>query len=264
MRKETTQITFFLVVTSLLIFVLAAFIIFILLLYKKNQAQYYNNLAAIKTEFEKTILNTELEIQEQTMLLIAREIHDNIGLSLSTAKLHLNAINWGDLQHAQTKVKDAISLTGKAIQDMSSLTKKLNTDYIKDNGLLQAIKMLWQDMEKISNIKATYTVTGETTFMEGQKELVIFRIIQEALNNSIKHAEAAHISLQLLYNKEEFIAIIKDDGIGFNTYLQAEGTGLKNIRQRTKMIHGACHITSALQQGTTIQITIPYLYHEQN
>jgi two-component system, NarL family, sensor kinase len=258
MGAEKYQILIFLFVSSAFLLVLASFIIGILYLYRKNQIRYFNSLSSIRNEYDKTILNTELEIQEQTMLHISREIHDNIGLSLSTAKLHLNAINWQQEQAPQKKVKEAIELMSKAMEDMGLLTKKLNTEYIRENGLLQAIQLLCAEIKKIDSIRFSYLVEGEPVFLDAKIELLVFRIIQEAINNSIKHAEAGNIALHLHYDNEALHAAVKDDGKGFDPAFHIAGTGLSNIKQRTKLINGNFTISSAPHQGTLVTLNIPY------
>ncbi|MDX1936950.1 MAG: ATP-binding protein, partial [Flavihumibacter sp.] len=239
----------------LMLFILLVLIINIL---RKKQIYYKEQVEFLKLQYDSEILNSELEIQEQTMLHISREIHDNIGLSLSTAKLHLNAINWQQELTPQNKVREAIELMSKAMEDMSLLTKKMNTEYIRENGLLQAIQLLCADIKKIDSIRFSYLVEGEPVFLDAKIELLIFRIIQEAISNSIKHAEAGKIDLHLNYNHKALSASVKDDGVGFDTTFHVAGTGLNNIKQRTKLINGNFSISSTPFQGTVVTVVIPY------
>ena len=100
---DKSQIIFFIIIPTILIFLLAGLIITILYFYQKRQIIYEKNLNALKLDFEKNILKTQVEIQEQTFQNISREIHDNISLSLTLAKLNLNTINWNENQEIKKK-----------------------------------------------------------------------------------------------------------------------------------------------------------------
>jgi len=96
----------FIIITTLFILILIFFIVFILFLYQRRHISYQKGLEILKSDFEKTLLTTQLEIQEQTFQNISREIHDNIGLSLTLAKLNLNTINWNNAGwlHSSTRL----------------------------------------------------------------------------------------------------------------------------------------------------------------
>src|ERR1044072_9069648 len=139
MPGEKHNIIIFIIITSLFILILIAFIVFILFLYQRRHIAYQKGLETLKSDFEKTLLTTQLEIQEQTLQNISREIHDNIGLSLTLAKLNLNTIEWKDLIQSKEKVSGSINSITQAIVDLSNISKALHTDFIKEHGLLGAL-----------------------------------------------------------------------------------------------------------------------------
>src|ERR1044072_1544490 len=213
MPGEKHNIIIFIIITSLFILILIFFIVFILFLYQRRHSSYQKGLEVLKSDFEKTLLSTQLEIQEQTFQSISREIHDNIGLSLTLAKLNLNTIDWNNISHSQEKVDGSITFISRAIEDLSYISKALHTGFIEENGLLKALELEINKIEKLGIYDIRYDVTGSPVYMKTQKELVIFRIIQEVLNNCIKHAEATAISLQLNYKSNE-VEIELSDEIG--------------------------------------------------
>jgi len=260
MQKTPYDIVIFLVVVSGLILFLIAFIISILYLYKKKQQSYEQNLEQLKLNHEKTILNTQLEIQEQTSQHISHEIHDNISLSLTLAKLQLNTLNWDNKETTQERVENSVSLITRSIVDLSDISKSLNANIITEHGLLKAIDEEVKQLQQTQLFTLQYTCTGNPVFMEPQTELIIFRIMQESFNNIIKHAHAKNVSLQLHYNDVAVTINITDDGIGFDKEMAGKNgeAGLKNIESRTKTVGGTFELKSILTQGTSLTFTIPY------
>jgi signal transduction histidine kinase len=252
-----------LLVTTAIIVVMAGFVITIVLLYRKKQITHLQSIENMKSEYEKTILNTQLEIQEQTFINISREIHDNIGMSLSLAKLNLNTLKSADADTADEQISSSIGLISKAISDLSDISKGMNADFITEYGLINAVE---QEISRVKNTKiytVSFDVEGEPIFMSSQKELIIFRIIQEALNNILKHAQAKNIAILLNY-KEGYLALqISDDGIGFSTEKSVilknsgKGTGLINMKNRALLLGGTWNIEST-NKGTAIYLTVPY------
>jgi two-component system NarL family sensor kinase len=252
----------FIIITTLFILILIFFIVFILFLYQRRHISYQKGLEILKSDFEKTLLTTQLEIQEQTFQNISREIHDNIGLSLTLAKLNLNTIDWNNAGHPQEKVGGSINFISRAIEDLSYISKALHTGFIEENGLLKALELEINKIQKLGIFNVRYDVTGSPVYMQTQKELVIFRIIQEVLNNCIKHAEATALEVLLNY-QNDFVAIeLNDNGKGFarkSTIDQTgKGTGLMNIVKRAAYIDGTCQINSFPGKGTTVHLKIPF------
>lgn len=259
MPGEKHNIIIFIIITSLFILILIFFIVFILFLYQRRHISYQKGLEVLKSDFEKTLLTTQLEIQEQTFQSISREIHDNIGLSLTLAKLNLNTIDWNNAAHSQEKVVGSINFISRAIEDLSYISKALHTGFIEENGLLKALELEINKIQKLGIYNIRYDVTGSPVYMKTQKELVIFRIIQEVLNNCIKHAEATAISLLLNYQSNQVEIELSDDGVGFSRRpTGGKGTGLMNIVKRAAYIEGSCQINSFPGKGTTVLLKIPY------
>lgn len=262
MPGEPHNVITFIIVTTLFILILIAFIVFMLFLYQRRRIAYQKGLEVLKSDFEKTLLTTQLEIQEQTFQNISREIHDNIGLSLTLAKLNLNTIDWNDTTPSREKVSGSINFISRAIEDLSYISKALHTGFIEENGLLKALELELNKIQKLGIFNIQYDVTGSPVYMQTQKELVIFRIIQEVLNNCIKHAQATEITVLLNYQNNAVDIEINDNGKGFTSQpfpgQAGNGTGLMNIVKRAAFIHGICQVNSVPGKGTSVQMKIPY------
>ena len=264
MQKTPDDIVIFLLVATAIILLMAGIVVTIILLYRKKQVSYEKDIESIKAEYEKAILNTQLEMQEQTFSDISREIHDNIGMSLTLAKLNLNTLRQDDAAQSAFQVNSSIDLISKAINDLSDISKSLNADFIAEYGLINALA---QEINKLKNTglyEIIFDVAGNAIFLDSKKELVIFRIAQEALNNVLKHANAKKIMINLCYNNDCLDLSISDDGAGFIPGNSSEptdkkkGSGLINMNKRARMLNGHWIINNGPGNGTIVKLTVPY------
>jgi len=214
-------------------------------------------------EYQEQLLQSQLEIQEQTLQNISQEIHDNIGQVLSLTRLNLGTMDLNQPIALQQKIDDSTMLIGKVIQDLRDLSKSLNTDYVKEMGLLQAIEYELEMIRKSGAYETTINVNGLPFKAEAQKELIIFRIVQEVINNIIKHAKATEILFQADYHPTGIHLTITDNGNGFDlTPLNAAGNGkfglgLRNMNKRAQLIGATFSITSTIGAGTSASIFLP-------
>lgn len=248
---------------TLLILGLVGFTIFIIFLYQKKHIAFQQSLESLKLDHEKSLLKTRLEIQEQTFQNISREIHDNIGLALTLAKLNLNILEPGRLGRSKELVGESINLISKSIEDLSDISKSLNSEAIGEQGLINALQLEIERLKRLNRFKLECVVSGTPVYFESQKELLLFRIVQEALNNIIKHAEAKRIILEVCFSSTEVTLRISDDGKGFsyandkNMIQSKMKAGLSNMKIRASLINGIMRIESVIGKGTTITVTVP-------
>lgn len=260
MQETSNDIIVFLVVVSSLIIGMVLFIIMMLYLYSNRQVQFKKGLEEIKLNHEKTLMATQLEIQEQTFQNISREIHDNISLSLTLAKLNLHTIDWSSKEKSGEQVSSSINLISKAVAELSDISKGLNADIIIQDGLLKAIEEELHRICQVGLFSVNYELTGTPVYMDNQKELIVFRIVQEAFNNIIKHANAKTTRLTLHYNMVKLDISITDDGNGFDTNVARTNrqAGLKNMETRIKILRGHMNVYSVPGNGTALSFNIPY------
>ncbi len=248
----------------------SVFIILFLLMAQKKKHQH--NLKMIEMsmkarqmeeQFQQEILQAQLEIQEQTLKNISQEIHDNIGQALSLAKLNLNMMDPASPSELQEKILNSKNLVSKAIQDLRDLSRTMNTDNISALGFTRALEMEL-DMMKKSGFKSSFTIEGNIRKMEARRELILFRIVQETLNNVIKHAQAESISIIARYSQDRLLLTVSDNGKGFVREQipaagdKTAGMGLNNMESRARIIGADFTIRSRPGSGTTIIIDIPF------
>ena len=252
-------------ISTLIFLLLGCVLIFFLLYYRNSKNKQLLEKENMKVSFQRNLLQTQLEIQEQTLNTISQEIHDNIGQILSLAKLNLGTMDLQKPERLQQKIDDSRVLVGKAIQDLRDLSRSLNTDYVQQMGLQRAIEYELELLRKAGKHETRMDIQGAVYRLETQKELILFRIVQEILNNVIKHANASRITVQLNYKPELFILSVADNGEGFDISLLKEtenskfGIGIKNMHNRAKLIGAEYSITSSKDNGTQVHISLPMI-----
>lgn len=261
MDKLSQEVSIIIFASSFFLLI-AIGIISLVMVYRRKQVEYIHEQNRMKAAFEKELLEAQLEMQEQTMKNIAQEIHDNIGGTLSLAKLTLNRLNPEQLNGNLEKVNNTKELVTKAIADLRTLSKTLHKEAVLSAGLVKAIEMELKLIDRSSEIETRMEVLGEPVSLDPQKELILFRTVQETLNNAIKHAEATHIHVQLRFVDSYLFLKIEDNGKGFDVRSiendPERGSGLRNMQNRTKLIGGELNIGQR-QPGTEIQISLPII-----
>lgn len=259
MRTQTNeQLVIFVVAISLLIILLIGFIAFVVLRYQKKQLIYNKTIHDLQAAHENSILKSQLEIQEQTFAHISREIHDNIGQKLTLAKLYLNTLEPAGQDRQERAIEDTVQIIGEVIADLSDLSRTMGSEIIQQCGLIKAIEYEIGLLNKAGIYQLKLTITGEPVFLDANKELVLFRIVQESLNNIVKHADAVNIHIMLHYLPDELRLRVSDDGKGFDSSASLErGNGLQNMTRRAQLLQGSCIVESAAGKGTSILIKIP-------
>jgi signal transduction histidine kinase len=220
-------------------------------------------MSNLKNSYEQEILKAQLEMQEQTFLNISQEIHDNIGQILSLIRLHVSTISPGDEVATERKISVSKELIDKAIEDLRNMSKRLNSEFVSQQGLSESLKFQLNLIGKSGLFTTSLELHGEEKPLDPEKKLIIFRIAQEALNNVIKHAGARNISVVLMYMPDKVILSIKDDGSGFDIphlpgrETPMSGIGTRNMYYRARLIGGQFSIQSKSGEGTIAQLVLP-------
>jgi two-component system, NarL family, sensor kinase len=260
MEKQATDIYLFIITGVIILNALLGFIVYFMLMYRRKQRLNQLEKTQLLMRFQQNLLQTQLEIQEQTFKNISLEIHDNIGQILSLAKLTLSSIEMSDPALTQEKALSAKNLVSKAVQDLRDLSRSLNTDYVSQMGLARAIEYSLENIKKTSLFETEMTIAGAIKPFDPQRELIIFRIAQEMLNNIIKHATATIIRVALEYGEDSFRLIITDNGKGFDLSPiagnAASGLGIRNMHSRAELIGAGFHISSTIGEGSAVSLTI--------
>ena len=229
----------------------AGILLYRIFLKRKNALLVEN--AQLKMTHERKLLQTQLDIQEHTFNKISEEIHDNIGQKLSLVRLQLNALETSRLEE-RIAVTDALLET--AIAELRSLSHNLNSNYIREVGLEEALRQLFSYIDRTGRYKVDFDPDNGWSLDE-EKSIILYRIIQELIQNIFRHAEARAISMRMFTDETKLFIKLKDDGRGFDTKESANGIGLQNVMSRAKIIDADIQINSSIGAGTTVTIQLP-------
>lgn len=230
---------------------IAIIMFFRISLKRKNKLLFEQEI--MKSRFEQTLLNSKLEIQEQTFSYISKEIHDNIGQVLSLARLNLNRMSIDPDAQKMTLIDE---LMGKALTDLRNLSHSLDRDVIEKAGWIKAAERLFRDLGKTGTCKVSFSAQENLPQLENEKHIILFRMIQEIINNIIKHASAKEIKFSAIQSDSLIEVKIEDDGKGFDMNSVTKGAGLQNLESRSKMIGANMYIHTVPGSGTCVTIAV--------
>jgi len=247
------------------IFALGFFVVFIIvyvLIFQRRQAQNRQEKASLQAQHQQEILQVQLEIQNQTLQHISGELHDNIGQLLTLVRFQLNML---EVEETITpkQIEEVNEVVGKTIDELRGLSKSLDGDFVKNFGLVESLTHELGRIHNMGKYQTEILVDGEVYRLEGQREIVLFRVVQEILNNILKHAGGKQIQVSLQFTPAHFRLTVLDDGKGFDyeavlgREMSKSGAGLRNIQRRTEMLGGTCTFKTAQNEGTTVHIQLP-------
>jgi len=260
MSSEDQLIIPIIIAGTAMLLMLGMFIVGFLFFYQRKHNNHLTEKESLKAAFDKELLKTRIEIQEDTLSHISREIHDNITQVLSFVKLNLSMIDQPD-EDIKSKLTESRELVAQTINDLRNLSKSMSFEQIEIMGLVKTIEIEAERVNKSGLIIIEIIVEGEVFSLGEQYELVLFRIFQEALNNTLKYSAAKHLKINLQYSIKLFNLTLTDDGVGFSVdeIGNNSGAGLRNMRNRAALIGAEAHIISARGEGCSIKISLNLL-----
>jgi two-component system, NarL family, sensor kinase len=260
MQQGNDQSIALVVAITFFVLILVFFIAFTTAQHQKRHLSNLLSLQKTKSDFEKEIMMSQLETQQQTFDEIAQEIHDSIGQKISMAKLFVNTFKVTDLNDIEEKSLQVSELLTDAMTEMRQLGQSINSNILRVNGLDKAIEISLNQLKNTGKFNTSFTKEGVKYLLDEKVEFVLFRMFQEVLNNIIKHSQAAAVDVKLQYYNDKFSMTIKDDGVGFNStsFLTRDhsfSSGLNNIQRRATLINGKLTINSG-SDGTVVLLEI--------
>nr|WP_236676047.1 ATP-binding protein [Chryseolinea lacunae] len=205
------------------------------------------------------LLQSQLEIKEQTLQHISHELHDNLGQVASLIKINLNTLQLHDEQKALQKIEDTKELVRQLITDLKSLSVHLNSDWAVQVGLLRGLENEVERLNKTGQWQASLKQEGPLPDLDANTTIFLYRMAQEILNNTIKHSSGKHVAVSLCTTGNLFTLVFTDDGVGFDPEEKTKsgGSGLMNLQHRARLIQATLNIQSAPANGTSIAIELP-------
>jgi signal transduction histidine kinase len=212
----------------------------------------------LRTTFEMELQKIKHEIHEQTLQHVSRELHDNLGLTASLVKINLNTVDSEGLSDSTVeKISSAKDLLRTLIKDIKNLSLRLGSNRISQHGFFHAIQAEIEQLDKVGIFAVSASFDIEADEPVGEKALILFRMVQEALNNAIKHSQATELNIKLTTEATSSVLSISDNGVGFDlqsTISKGQGAGLLNLFYRAQLIGADIDFQSQNFKGTIIKI----------
>ena len=220
----------------------------------REVAKLEHELDVQKLQQQKLITEVTIQAQEKERNELGKELHDNINQILTTARMYLGVF----LEKPEANlVETSYKYLGEAIEEIRKLSKSLISPTLSDIGLEEALLELKDAVELISDLKIKLEYHIQRQPIDDNQKLVVYRIVQEQINNTLKHAKAQNVTVILKENDHEMVLMIADDGIGFDPSKKAKGIGLKNILSRVQFYSGSFKIDSSVGNGCRMTIKLP-------
>lgn len=245
---------------SLLVVVLASFIVFFIVSFRRKQILHLKEKEQMQLAFERDAAKARLEIVENTMKRISQEVHDNIGQLLTLAKLQYGSATRDNFEEHFTTGNNLVS---RAIHDLRNLARSLNGNYILENGLVNSIRRECEVISESGEIRASFFLQGEHPELNPNEEVILFRCVQEALNNAVKHSGCDAVQVRMHYGVQGLRVVVEDNGRGLETGAR-DGVGMKSLHERMTALKGEFILQSGSGAGTSVSLFIPPASIENN
>ena len=245
---------------TILITVFAVMMTVFLVINKQRQNRARLERQQLEFTYNSTLLKTKIEMQEQALEFVSQEIHDNVGQVLSFSCLQLSNIRSAITDpEAKASLTENLDIIRQAVKELRLLSHSLNTSMIEKRDLEDAIEAELSRIRAFSPIKCELEIEGVVTELNPEIRLLIFRIIQEALQNVIKHAGAKSVKIRMKYAPRNLNLRIIDDGKGIDMRLLDgnNSMGMANMHQRSKLLKGELQVSSDGKSGTEVALNIP-------
>lgn len=262
--KNNKTTNFLLIAASFFLLISVILLYFYFRGYKKLAAQrtinYKQKVAELQQKQQLEISKAMLNAEEKERNRVAQDLHDGLGGMLSGLKINLS--NWAkhrEVQLHDVELQRIVHQLDNSVTELRHIARNMMPQTLLKFGLETALKDLAESaMSKHMHIDFQALNISKDIALEEQ--IIIYRIVQEILTNTLKHAQASEVVLQCSENKNRFYITVEDDGIGFNTSTYKKGLGIENIKNRVAYLKGTFEIDSHPGNGTTINIEIPISY----
>lgn len=227
------------------------------LIYSKNKAKQEKQLQLERLKEQEQRAKVILETEENERQRLARELHDGVGQLLTATKLNLS--NLKNTENATASIQHSMNILDESIQEIRNISHNMVPDVLLRFGLVKAVEEFIKKIKNQSTAINFESTNFDATCLDETSQLMLYRIIQESVNNAIKYADATTINVQLTSDEDELTLLIEDNGKGFDmdAMLQKNGIGMKNMKLRSEFLKGHLTIDSSLGNGTTIIVDIP-------
>jgi signal transduction histidine kinase len=255
MLKTSPEIITTIILGVSLFMMLSIIVGLLIFRYKHNQQRHSIEIQQIQLELGKQLIQSQIEVQEATFASLGKEIHDNVGQLLSTTKMLLG-ITERQLPDPPDTLLTAHETLGKAIRELRNLSKSLTREWLEQFDLVENLSSELRRLEVAGELRVHFDCESRLP-LSGDEQIILFRIIQESVQNVVKHARASTLNVSIRPYDDDIHISVKDDGEGFVEDGQSKGIGLMNMRHRIRLLKGTIRWISSPALGTEVLIQLP-------
>lgn len=222
--------------------------------YRVKKKKHNQQLQYKDETHKKELLQTQMEIQTNTMTHIGQEIHDSVGQKLTLASLYLKQLPIADFDQLHAASIQSINeIVDDSLEELRQISKSLTNNDIQNNDIISLIEQLCIRIDNLNQCSINFNYNKKIYLDTIATKTVVFRIIQEFIQNSIKHSKCNLITINLHQNESGIIVLLKDNGIGFDIESSVgKGIGLNNFKKRAELIEAKLTYTSKIKKGTQL------------
>ncbi|HEU5145873.1 MAG TPA: ATP-binding protein [Chryseosolibacter sp.] len=239
--------------------VLVAFsltVLAVMLIYRKRKVEHIHEISRMNEKFARELLEAQLEVQRQTMQYIGREIHDNVGQQLTLASLYTQQLDSRDVR-TSTQIESIGKIIDESLADLRNLSRSLTNSAVGENDLDKLIDLECTKVRSAKVCEVTFRCSAARIESSDSVKSFVLRILQEFVQNSLKHSKCTAIFVELSARSEGVMLTAIDNGKGFSGLNNPGGSGLANMKERAAMMGADINIESAEDAGTRLQLFIP-------
>jgi signal transduction histidine kinase len=244
---------------TLLMFLLAGMLLFFVTSYQKRLLRNKADVEKMKVRHQLDLFQSSIDAMEDERRRVSRDLHDEIGAALSVLRLQVGQMNVDkdfNPEKAQNLIVGSKQLIDNTIENVRRISNDMLPSGLEEFGLKYAIEMLCDKIEGASKLVIHLNIDGLQR-MDKRLELSLYRILQELLNNTLKHANATEANINFKTENQQLTITYQDNGQGFNfEKLSKRGLGLNNIESRVSMIHGQLKYMTDLEKGMRVVLTV--------
>ncbi|HMJ69503.1 MAG TPA: sensor histidine kinase [Cyclobacteriaceae bacterium] len=258
-QTHETQVFLLIAIGTGGMLILAGAIVLFITFYQKRMVEARLKQQLLESQFQQKVLEATLDSQESERSRVAGDLHDSIGGMLSAIRMGLSAIG---RQLPNPHVMDAQKqMLDDTIESVRKISRELMPATLEKFGLIPAVRELCEKMQATTQIQIGLMELGETRPIENRRQLMVYRITQELLNNAFKHSKATYIEVVFEF-KEKLYLFVEDNGIGIDPkHMQESGRkslGLFNIQSRVQLLSATVTIDPDKKVGSKISVSVPY------
>ncbi|MBX2961108.1 MAG: sensor histidine kinase [Cyclobacteriaceae bacterium] len=235
--------------------ILAGGIVFFVVFYKKRMLEAKLREQHLEVMYQQRMMEAALESQESERKRVAADLHDGVGAMLSAIRASL-----GTLVRTASIGEETVQPVKAMLDDTIDSVRKISRDLLPSTlekyGLSAALKEMCERFQSLTDAGIFFTEAGTIIPLEKSREILVFRIIQELINNALKHAKANRIEVQVTWDTQLHV-VVTDNGKGFTPEQHTKGLGLFNMENRARVLHASFVIEPYQPSGTKAVLTVP-------